>query len=301
MSEEPWKQTSEAPKSDGKPPSPSAEDASKQDDGTKAARVTQPEKKDAPNIEEPIVPQKTADVSSVKDVGLSLLQGQLKMDPGYPLDAGASVSMPLPQTIALPPPYPVPAQTEPARGTGPGFSLATIAFMTQHHVDTSPPMVRLVFNQLEQHTGIHRVYVTMGLGGFFALYMIFGYFAQLLCNLVGFAIPAYASMRAIESTSKQDDTKWLTYWVVFACFSCVDFFADSILRYFPFYWLAKASALSLIIFLVYCFFPSERNGSVVLYSRLIRPYFLQSQGKVDATVKNLASAATTGFESALRK
>lgn len=68
----------------------------------------------------------------------------------------------------------------------------------------------------------------VGALGVVALYMIFGYFAQFICNFVGFVLPAYWSMGAIETSDKQDDTKWLTYWVVFAAFSVVDFFADGI-------------------------------------------------------------------------
>ncbi|CAN8029272.1 unnamed protein product [Ixodes persulcatus] len=289
MSDNPWRQVSESAKKDGMLP---VEDNAQQNN------QTQLDKRGAPGVEESIASRQAAVVgSAAADAFLAQLRSQ--MNPAYQVDPGSSrsglqsppdfvaVQRGLVQNTGLPP-------TDPA-ADGMASQMATIAFLTQHQIDTSPPVVRFVFLSIEQHLGIHRLYTAMGLGGFFALYMIFGYFAQLLCNLVGFAIPAYASMRAIESTSKSDDTKWLTYWVVFACFSCVDFFADSILRYFPFYWLAK------IIFLVYCFFPSERNGSVVLYSRLIRPYFLHSQGSVDAAVKNLASSATAGFESALRK
>jgi len=46
---------------------------------------------------------------------------------------------------------------------------------------------------------------------------------------------------AIESASKEDDKEWLTYWVVFALLNVVEFFADSLVYYFPFYWLAKVS------------------------------------------------------------
>ena len=47
--------------------------------------------------------------------------------------------------------------------------------------------------------------------------------------------------QALESSKKEDDTRWLTYWVVFALFSVTEFFSDILLSWFPLYWLAKVS------------------------------------------------------------
>ena len=46
-------------------------------------------------------------------------------------------------------------------------------------------------------------------------------------------------MKAIETKEKDDDTKWLTYWVVFAVFTILEYFSDLIVGWFPLYWLAK--------------------------------------------------------------
>ena len=46
-------------------------------------------------------------------------------------------------------------------------------------------------------------------------------------------------IKAIESATKDDDTKWLTYWVVYGLFSVAEFFADIFLSWFPFYYMGK--------------------------------------------------------------
>ncbi|KAB7506311.1 Receptor expression-enhancing protein 5 [Armadillidium nasatum] len=86
---------------------------------------------------------------------------------------------------------------------------------------------------------------------------------------------------ALESPHKDDDTRWLTYWVVFAVFSVCEFFSDLLLSWFPFYWLGKC------IFLVWCFVPLPYNGSDFIYARIIRPFFMKHRTEIDSAVNKV--------------
>ncbi|XP_017728482.1 PREDICTED: LOW QUALITY PROTEIN: receptor expression-enhancing protein 6 [Rhinopithecus bieti] len=114
-----------------------------------------------------------------------------------------------------------------------GLSQRVERFLEQRNLVTD------VLGALEAKTGLEKRYLAAGAVTLLSLYLLFGYGASLLCNLIGFVYPAYASIKAIESPSKDDDTVWLTYWVVYALFGLAEFFSDLLLSWFPFYYVGK--------------------------------------------------------------
>lgn len=130
------------------------------------------------------------------------------------------------------------------------------------------------FEKAERLTGVKRIVLAQAALAILSLYLIVGRAAQFVCNLIGFAYPAYNSLVALETSNKEDDSKWLTYWVVFAAFSVIEFFSDILLSWFPLYWLAK------VAFLLWCSADIPNSGSSVIYKRLIRPIFLQHKNKL---------------------
>jgi receptor expression-enhancing protein 5/6 len=138
-----------------------------------------------------------------------------------------------------------------------------------------PNSVTNVLEKIESKTGLDRFYLVAGVAGALSLYLIFGHFAEIVCNVVGFLYPAYISIKAIESTTKNDDTQWLTYWVVFALFNVFEFASDIIVGWFPIYWLCKC------IFMLYLYLPMTM-GAQKLYTRFIRPFVQKHQQSIDS-------------------
>ncbi|KAI3655749.1 hypothetical protein MP638_006556 [Amoeboaphelidium occidentale] len=120
--------------------------------------------------------------------------------------------------------------------------------------------------KVEEQTGIPKVYAFLGVVSLILLLIFFNIGAGLITNLVGFIYPAYASLKALEG--KQEQTQWISYWLLFGLFSVLEFFSDVMLKWFPFFYVFK------VIFLAYAFLP-QTLGATVVYERLLHPVFQQ--------------------------
>lgn len=97
---------------------------------------------------------------------------------------------------------------------------------------------------------------------------LFGFFSRVMTFVLGFIYPSYASYKAIESSDKEDDTAWLTYWVVFSFVTVCETFTDPILSWFPLYYTVKL-----------CFIISLLTTKMTntIYQDIISPIFEQKK------------------------
>jgi len=152
-----------------------------------------------------------------------------------------------------------------------------------------PNSVNNTLGKIEEKTGVDRFFLVASIAGLFALYLIFGHFAELVCNFIGFLYPAYISIKAIESASKSDDTQWLTYWVVFGLFSVIEFAEEEIVGWFPVYWLFKCA------FLLYLYLPMTK-GAQKVYAKVIRPAFSKYQQTIESRFGKTINKATDAMK-----
>jgi receptor expression-enhancing protein 5/6 len=90
--------------------------------------------------------------------------------------------------------------------------------------------------------------------------------AKLMVDLLGFVYPAYMSFKSMDSGS-QDDTQWLTYWVVFSFLSIVENLMGFLVVLIPFYFWLK------IAIIIWMYYPATR-GAQVIYEQALRPLLL---------------------------
>ena len=111
-----------------------------------------------------------------------------------------------------------------------------------------------------------------------SIFCFINLFSKYITCLVGVILPAYWSIKAIESPQYDDDKQWLTYWAIYGLFTLLDQFANIILRIFPFYFIFK------IIFLIWCFMPNTM-GALFIYNKFVAPSFKKYEDKIDKKIE----------------
>lgn len=139
------------------------------------------------------------------------------------------------------------------------------------------PAIKQYGDLIEEKTKVNVEYFVVGAVVFLGLCLFSGFGAPLISNVVGIAYPIYATLVSLETSGKEDDTEWLTYWVVFATLTIIENFVDFVLYWIPFYYPVK------VTFLLWCMLP-QYKGAEWTYTHVIKPVFLKHESTIDAAL-----------------
>jgi len=141
-------------------------------------------------------------------------------------------------------------------------------------------------NKFEKQTNVPKVYAFLGLVGLYFFLVFFNIGGEFLVNFAGFILPGYYSLEALFSTSKVDDTQWLTYWVVYAFLTVLESVINAV-YWFPFYYVFK------FILILWMALPVT-NGAQIVFRSFLQPVFsrfFSQSGSTSADVRGKADAA----------
>ena len=156
------------------------------------------------------------------------------------------------------------------------------------------PAVDPLFTKMEATIKLPRKWVALGVIVMATFGLIIGYASALITNVLGFVYPAYESIKAVESSGTDDDTKWLTYWVVYSTIIILENFTDYLLFWIPFYFFLKIGLL------VWCMHPSY-NGTSIIYNNVIRPLFYKHEAKVDKLIQDAQKKGSSALKTAVNE
>ena len=72
-------------------------------------------------------------------------------------------------------------------------------------------------------------------------WFLFSFLASLTLSVIAFVYPAIQTIRALDAREQQE--RWLTYWVVYGAFNVFESVGDVALSWLPFYFTIKATFL----------------------------------------------------------
>ncbi|KIV91001.1 protein yop1 [Exophiala mesophila] len=146
-----------------------------------------------------------------------------------------------------------------------------------------------VLNNFEKQTSVPKVYAFLGLVGLYFFLVFFNIGGEFLVNFAGFVLPGYYSLEALFSTSKVDDTQWLTYWVVYAFLTVFESIINAV-YWFPFYYVFK------FVLILWMALPAT-NGAQIVFRSFIQPVFARFFSDTGSAAAEVRSKTDAAFKS----
>jgi receptor expression-enhancing protein 5/6 len=144
-------------------------------------------------------------------------------------------------------------------------------------------------NNFERQTNVPKVYAFLGLVGLYFFLVFFNIGGEFLVNFAGFIIPGYYSLDALFSTSKVDDTQWLTYWVVYAFLTVFESLINAV-YWFPFYYVFK------FVLILWMALPMT-GGAQIVFRSFLQPVFSRFFSQSGSTAADVRGKADAAFKS----
>ncbi|ORX95863.1 hypothetical protein K493DRAFT_407457 [Basidiobolus meristosporus CBS 931.73] len=106
------------------------------------------------------------------------------------------------------------------------------------------------------------------------------------CTVSGLLYPAYASYRALDERRSDELLTWLMFWIVMGLFTAVEFVADIIIFWVPFYYQLK------LAFILWLILP-QTQGSTYLYKTFIHPTLIRHESEIDSMLEKVQTEIKT--------
>ncbi|TFK25405.1 hypothetical protein FA15DRAFT_639433 [Coprinopsis marcescibilis] len=125
--------------------------------------------------------------------------------------------------------------------------------------------------------------------------MLFYLTSRIVSATAAFLYPGYASYKTLSQrpASEEDLERWLMYWSVLGCVVSVEYMAEWVVSWIPFYFTLKT------LFLLYLALP-QTKGSTYIYLTHLQPFFRKHENRIDSTLASFKARAYAIVQERLR-
>ena len=135
--------------------------------------------------------------------------------------------------------------------------------------------------KIEKTTNLNLKQLTI-IGGIFLgsiVYIFMG--LSILIDIVSFGYPAYKSFKSLQTKKNEDDSQWLTYWIVYSFVNLSEYILF-LFSWIPLYYQFK------LVFMIWLAHEKTR-GAEIIYKNYLENILKKHEIKIDEAIEKIDS------------